>query len=101
MPRPKTNLDTWRTAIEQRISEGKTQTEIRNWLQGNGIMVSRGTFRSILRLWNAQSDRSRLRKQGQDASVPTAVHELWSQQHLDDVQIAETLTTRGIALSAR
>ena len=101
MPRPKKDLDAWRTNIEQRIIQGQTHQEILIWLAGKGISVSRGTLRAILRQWGTQSDRSRLLNSSQNASLPTAVHDLWSQRRLTDIQIAETLTARGIALSTR
>ena len=41
MPRPKTNLDAWRGAIETRTAEGQTQQEILTWLHGEGIKVAR------------------------------------------------------------
>ena len=78
MPRPQTNLDAWQDTIEARITEGQTQYEILTWLAGEGVRVSRGTLRSILRLWGIESDRSRLRNHRQDPSVPTAIHDLWS-----------------------
>ena len=100
MPRPKTNLDTWRSTIEQCITEGQTQPEILAWLNREGITVSRSTFKRILQAWGAQTNYSRLRIQLHDPSLPTAVHELWSQHQLNDAQIAEILTARGKALSA-
>ena len=48
MPRPKMDLNAWHGAIEQRIVEGQTQAEILNWLQGEGIVLSRSTFKRIL-----------------------------------------------------
>ena len=101
MPRPKTNLDTWRGAIETRITEGQTQQEILTWLHEEGIRVSRSTFQGILRLWGTDSNRTRLRNRLQDPSLPITIHDLWSQQQLSDTQIAETLTARGLDLSTR
>ena len=100
MPRPKTNLDAWRGTIEQRITEGQTQPEILAWLNREGIVVSRSTFKRILQAWGAQTNYARLRIHLQDPSLPAAVHELWSQHQLNDAQIAETLTARGTALLA-
>ena len=99
MPRPKTDLDAWRGAIEQRIIEGQTQHEILSWLAEEGIIVSQRTFKRILQAWSTQSNSTRLRIRLQDPSIPTAVHDLWSRDQLSDAQIAEVLTARGTALS--
>ena len=101
MPRPKVDLSAWQNDIKQRITQGQSQHDILLWLAKEGIKVSRGTLRAILRLWGTESDRSRLRTSRQDSSLPIAIHNLWSQQQLDDTQIVETLTARGIALSTR
>ena len=84
MPRPKTNLDAWRGAIETRIAEGQTQQEILTWLHGEGIRVARSTFQAIIRLWGTENDRTRLRMRLQDPSIHAAVHDLWSQHQLND-----------------
>jgi hypothetical protein len=69
--------------IEQRITEGQTQDEILTWLQ-EGVRVTLRTFRHILQAWGTLSNRTRLRNSLQDPSLPTAVHDLWSQHQLDD-----------------
>ena len=101
MPRPKIDLNNWRTLIEQRLNEGQTQHDVLLWLADEGIRVSKDTLRANLRQWGVRSNLSRFRISRQDDSLPTMIHSLWSRQQLDDTQIAETLTARGTALSTR
>jgi hypothetical protein len=44
MPRPRKDLDAFRDEIERRIASKDTHRQIRSWLAGEGLVVSKGTL---------------------------------------------------------
>jgi hypothetical protein len=53
MPRPRKDLDAFRDEIERRIASKHTHRQIRSWLAGEGLIISKDTLQSRCVAWEA------------------------------------------------
>jgi hypothetical protein len=93
MPRPRKDLDAFRDEIERRIASKHTHRQIRSWLAGEGLIVSKGTLQSRCIAWEATR---RTRTAGTNATLIEAVEIAFHTTDHSDQTIADNITTTGL-----
>src|SRR5258707_4330195 len=99
MPRPKLDLDPWMNAINVRMAEGQTQSQIREWLQSQGVQISRSTLQANLRLWGTHAESYLLSQQLSDESLIESIYRLWCQNDYTNKMISDHLSALGTSIS--
>jgi hypothetical protein len=91
MPRPRVDLDAFRDEIERRIASKHTHThtQIRSWLAGEGLTVSKGTLQSRCVAWETTR---RTRTAGTNSTLIEAVESAFHTTNHSDQTIADNIT---------
>jgi len=93
MPRPRIDLDAYRDEIERRIAQKHTHHQIRGWLAGRGVNISKTTFSLQMVAWDASR---RTRTAGTNAALIEAVERAFHTTNHSDQMIADNITAQGI-----
>ena len=93
MPRPQINLDAYRDEIERRITSNHIHTQIRSWLAGEGIIISKGTLQSRYVAWETTR---RTRMAGTNTTLIEAVETAFHTTNHSDQTIADNITASGL-----
>lgn len=97
MPRTATNLDTYRSEIEHRVFVRKQrQPKIVEWLNEQGVIVSRQTLQRRCKEWGATR---RAKIQPSDPALIEAIENEFNSTEKKDEAIAASLASRGILTS--
>src|SRR5258705_9179651 len=99
MPRPKLDLDPWMNAINVRMAEGQTQSQIREWLQSQGVQISRSTLQANLRQWGTYAESYLLSQRLTDTSLIKSIYRLWCQNDYTNKMISDHLSASGMNVS--
>ena len=94
MPRPRKDLDAFRDEIERRIASKHTHLQIRSWLAGEGLTISKGTLQSRCVAWEATR---RTRTAGTNTTLIEAVETAFHTTDHNDQTIADNITATGLS----
>jgi hypothetical protein len=94
MPRPRKDLDAFRDEIERRVASKHTHRQIRSWLAGEGLVVSKGTLQSRCVAWEATR---RTRTAGTNTTLIDAVETAFHTTGHSDQTIADNITATGLS----
>jgi hypothetical protein len=97
MPRARKDLAEFRDEILRRISEDQTKTQIRTWLAGQGLIVSRNTLSTRCTEWEANKTIIPSSDAALVTAVGTAFH---TTDHNNDV-IADNISSSGLPITHR
>jgi hypothetical protein len=93
MPRPRKDLDAFRDEIERRIASKHTHRQIRSWLAGEGLVISKGTLQSRCVAWETTH---RTRTAGTNSTLIEAVESAFHTTNHSTQTIADNTTAQGI-----
>jgi hypothetical protein len=93
MPCPPIDLDPFRNEIEQRLSRHHTQAQIRTWLAGRGIQISKNTLSARVIAWEASRHS---RTEDSNPALLAAIQSEFFTTHHDDQEIAQAITAQGL-----
>jgi hypothetical protein len=93
MPRPRVDLDTFRDEIERRIASNHTHKQIRSWLAGQGVIISKGTLQSRCVAWETTR---RTTTAGTNTTLIEAVETAFHTTNYSDQTIADNITASGL-----
>jgi hypothetical protein len=91
---PRKNLDAFRDDVERRIASKHTHRQIRSWLAGEGLTVSKGTLQSRCVAWEATR---RTRTAGTAPTLIEAVEAAFHTTDYNDQTIADNITATGFS----
>jgi hypothetical protein len=97
MPRARKDLAEFRDEILRRISENHTKTQIRTWLAGQGLIMSRNTLSTRCAEWEANKATIPSSDAALVAAVGTAFH---TTDHNDHI-IADNISASGLPTTHR
>ena len=96
MPRPRKELDGYRDKIERRVASNHTHKQIRSWLAGEGIIISKGTLQSRCVAWETTR---RTRMAGTNTTLIEAVESAFHITNHSDQTITDNITAQGIPIT--
>jgi hypothetical protein len=97
MPRPRKDLDQFRDDILRRIDDKHTHNEIRSWLAGQGLSVSKNTLSTRCVEWEA----NRTKIASSDTALVSAVNTAFHTTQHNNETIADNITASGISTTHR
>ena len=93
MPRPRKELDGYRDKIERRVASNHTHKQIRSWLAGEGIIISKGTLQSRCVAWETTC---RTITVGTNTTLIETIEIVFYTTNHSDQIITDNITTSGL-----
>jgi hypothetical protein len=93
MSRPRKELDANRDEIERRIASNHTHKQIRSWLAGQGIIISKGTLQARCVAWETTR---RTTTAGTNTTLIKAVKAAFHITNHNNQTIADNITASGL-----
>jgi hypothetical protein len=89
MPRPRIDLEAFRDDIERRIASNYTYKQIRSWLAGQGVIISKRTLQARCVAWETTR---RTTTAGTNTPLIEAVEAAFHTTNHSDQTIADNIT---------
>jgi glycerate kinase len=93
MPRPRIDLKAFRDDIERRIASNHTHKQIRSWLAGQGVIISKGTLQARYVAWETTR---RTTTAGTNTPLIKAVEAAFHTTNHSNQTIADNITASGL-----
>ena len=96
-PRPRKELDEFKAEIQLQFAEGQSYNDIRRWLAGKGVRISKTTLCSRVVEWQGKTATTL----SSDINLVSEVDSAFHATHHDDKTIAANVNAIGIPTTHR